>query len=673
MWGPFAGILTGREGLRSYVVVQGQLSRSVDDLRDLLSPGACVALAWHLAAALAEIHDRGGAHGALHPGWTGVDAEGRLTIRPALTSAVRSDPDTEASAQSTDCIQLASILEALHLERLDEPGLGLLMRGISRERSRLRLQPGRAVRQALSYLLHRHPDWSAALVDTLGDDWQTERMPRAVALLPVEAPRPWADGGVYIPRVGGVGPGVSRAASVDLSASVGPGVAGRSPTVAAVSMPSEPVAAQPEPPAIAVVSSRGRSGGPEIALRSQVVERTRLEAAAVPPSVASAAPEVVLPPQVSAVVGVRVALPANVSAAQVPAAEATEAPLAMVAAQDESDLPSPVVAPPEPFVPTVEPTGLRVRVQQIEEPTAVPEPTVPPPPPAPPEAIEAASLSAEPPPELAAAIAEIDEGPTGLTQIPGEVIGLLPRGEPEGEPPSYDSASVERPGVPSSVAAPSESGELEPVEAAPPAAEPEPIAESDATAPSSEPDPEPDPVIETSRARGRVVVLSSAAPPFDVSSDEDYFEDDEQTAVTRVPEPVREALKRLEVGRNRNLADLVSAAPAPTDSAKLPEPDQPAPQPAAAPPSTSPPSDSDAPRWAGLRGVTGDASRDSELGSGKWEESARPLDELRKEMGATPVRPMEEIDPSRGNWPMLVVAIVAIVALIALWVYTQST
>ena len=68
VWGPFSGIVSGREGITSYVVVPGKLSRTADDLRDLLSPGACVALAWHMAAALAEIHERGGAHGALHPG-----------------------------------------------------------------------------------------------------------------------------------------------------------------------------------------------------------------------------------------------------------------------------------------------------------------------------------------------------------------------------------------------------------------------------------------------------------------------------------------------------------------------------------------------------------------------------------------------------------------------------
>ena len=601
VWGPFAGILTGRDGLRSYVVVRGRLSRSVDDLRDLLSPGACVAFAWHLAAALAEIHDRGGAHGALHPGWTGVDAEGRLTIRPALTAAVRSDPDSEATAQSTDCIQLASILEALHLERLDEPGLQLLMRGISRERSRLRLQPGRAVRQSLSYLLHRHPDWSAALVDTLGGDWQTERMPRAVALLPVEAPRPWDDTGVHIPRVGAPGPGVAATASVDLSAA--PQAAVRPPSVATLSMPAEPPT-EPPPSAISVQTAR--------------------PVAAVP----AAAP---------------VAVPPAVAVQPAPAVESEGAGLQVRIRRSEEP-----AAPPEKTLPPVPPPVMASIEAPQDEPSELPAE------PAPAEAIaaveapvEPAAVEPSPAPvvdDAPATDTEVEEGPTGLTEVPEGLQGLmLPRGEPDGEPPSYDSSP------------------------APERADPDPV------------EAEPEPVVVPPKARERVVVVSSAAPVSDISSEEDYFEDDEQTAVTRVPEPVREALKRLEAGRNRNLAAAppVSEPPPEADAAPTsatgaaPEPDVPARQPApVAPP--GPAHDANAPRWAGVRGVTGDASRDAELGSGKWEETARPLDELRKEMGAEPVRPMEEIDPSRGNWPMLVVAVVALIALIALWVYTQS-
>ena len=170
VWGPFADIITGQQGLRSYVVVRGRLHRSVDDLRQMMSPGACVAFAWHLSAALAEIHEQGGAHGALHPGWTGVDAEGRLSIRPALTAAVRGEPDGDATSQATDCIQLASILEALELERIDEPAISLMMRGVSRDRARLRLQPvarsGRASPTFSIGMKSGRPPWSRRSVRT---------------------------------------------------------------------------------------------------------------------------------------------------------------------------------------------------------------------------------------------------------------------------------------------------------------------------------------------------------------------------------------------------------------------------------------------------------------------------------------------------------------------------
>ena len=72
-----------------------------------------------------------------------------------------------------------------------------------------------------------------------------------------------------------------------------------------------------------------------------------------------------------------------------------------------------------------------------------------------------------------------------------------------------------------------------------------------------------------------------------------------------------------------------------------------------------------------MKGVTGDASREDELGSGKWEEEARPLSEFRREMSQEPVREMEDIDPSRGSKPMLYVAVAALIALIVMWYFTR--
>jgi len=581
VWGPFADILTGREGLRSYVVVRGRLDRTVDDLRGMLAPGACVALAWHLAAALAEVHERGGAHGALHPGWTGVDAEGRLTIRPALTAAVRSDPDGDASAQATDCIQLAAILEALELERLDEPGLSLLMRGIARDRARLRLQPGRAVRQSLSYVLHRHPDWENSLVDTLGEDWRTTLLPRAVAPLPEARDTfPWADHGTHIPRVGSGPMSGSSAATVDMrDAPPIPRV-----TTATASAPSVQVSAPPEPRARPV--SPAAVEAPEPTGVRVKVRRATVEAPPPTPLPEPPAP-VVEPPPAEAP-----APPAPEPPAPEPPAPEPPAPEAPEPAEDPL-----VVVEPEPV--------------PVEPPTDVPEPAAVPPVDAPTDDLPSDTPSVADPADVAAPVIE---RPTDITPASPALAALL--------------ADV--------------------------------VAESEARAP--EPEPEPDDV--TQPALPLAVV--SEPPSTDPESEEEYYEDDEQTAVQTVPEPVRQAIARL--AAERAVRDSTEPEPPVAESAPEPVPE---PSPAPSDADRLPPSD-DAPRWAGVKGVTGDASREEELGSGKWEEDARPLDELRKEMGATPVRPMEDIDPSRGNWPMLVVALVALAALVALWFATQA-
>ena len=152
-WGPFPAVLTGARDGRWFVVVPGQLERDCEALQSELSAPAVLSVAFHLVSALSELHEQGRAHGALHPAFVGIDASGQLMIRPALAAAVRSEPDPDASAQATDCLQLASLLEVLYLEGLDDPAVPLLMAGLKRERARLRMQPGRAARQTLAALL----------------------------------------------------------------------------------------------------------------------------------------------------------------------------------------------------------------------------------------------------------------------------------------------------------------------------------------------------------------------------------------------------------------------------------------------------------------------------------------------------------------------------------------
>ncbi len=698
IWGPFPEILTGREGLRWYVVVKGRMGRSVDDLRELLSPGACVAFAWHLAAALGEVHDRGGAHGALHPGWVGVDAEGHLCIRPALTAAVRSDPDSEATAQSTDCLQFGAILDALELERLDEPNLGLLMRGIARDRARLRLQPGRAVRQAFTAILNRHPDWTTALVDTLGPDWQTSQIPRSVALLPSEPARPWTEHSVHIPRVT-AGSNSSAGLSVDVRASSASARAAGEPARAAVMVPVVAASAA-EVPSIradtavrveipASRDTRPRNDGGSSAGRASV---------AVPsaPSVSA----MVVPPTVAAPAASAAAVVA-VPAAVVPRVSTT--PPAVLSAPPAPALAPPVPLPPAPATPVPSPELVSTDVAEREPASVFLSPDLPSLPdggdtpvggdapveadvPVAPLAIADATPAvvselAEPPGEAPSTEVEassddqdgrVDEVMEAEASAPGSIatpLAVDPETDRTADAPSADApASEEAPLPPMSVMVTMvDDGSADDVDypeveepptnitSAPPWVQgvlAEAASRTSSSATTAALDGE---------ARG-IPVVSAPEPTHEPDSSVDAIDDDEKTAVADVPEPVREALRRLEVDRPvapRPLAPAVSAAPhLAADAAPTP----PAPRAAQ--------SDGDsAPLWASARGVTGDDSRDRELGTGKWEESARPLDELRREMGASPVRPMEDIGPSRGSWPMVIVALAILVGLVALWFF----
>ena len=76
------------------------------------------------------------------------------------------------------------------------------------------------------------------------------------------------------------------------------------------------------------------------------------------------------------------------------------------------------------------------------------------------------------------------------------------------------------------------------------------------------------------------------------------------------------------------------------------------------------------PKWAGIRGITGDDSREQELGSGKWSESARSSDEIRRQMESTPVRELE-LEEGRGQWGMLILFLAIVGSLFAWWKFAD--
>jgi len=61
--------------------------------------------------------------------------------------------------------------------------------------------------------------------------------------------------------------------------------------------------------------------------------------------------------------------------------------------------------------------------------------------------------------------------------------------------------------------------------------------------------------------------------------------------------------------------------------------------------------------------VTGQTSREDELGDGKWTEPARSLDDVRRQMDAIPVR---EMDLAGGGPPWAVLAVLAVVAMVGI-------
>ena len=109
------------------LVFKGVLVEDLNDLRKRIGRNASIALSWHVAAAIADLHEQGGAHGWLHPRSIGLDQQGHLTIRPSLEWVVESDPDEKATAQATDCWQLAPILESLGISEDVDDLFSLLM------------------------------------------------------------------------------------------------------------------------------------------------------------------------------------------------------------------------------------------------------------------------------------------------------------------------------------------------------------------------------------------------------------------------------------------------------------------------------------------------------------------------------------------------------------------
>ena len=185
-WGPFASVrIVDESAGAGVVVVPGRLERPLAELARHLTPGARVALAWHVAAQIAQLHENGAAHGAIDGQSVGLDEAGKLHARPALHLVL--DGDQTATAQAHDCFLLGRVFVSLRLEETGDKNVALVLQGLQGER--IRLAPGWAVRQALMAILVRHPEWEVELVEELGETFRLDALDDVEPLPTPRAPR----------------------------------------------------------------------------------------------------------------------------------------------------------------------------------------------------------------------------------------------------------------------------------------------------------------------------------------------------------------------------------------------------------------------------------------------------------------------------------------------------
>ena len=684
IWGPFPEVRTGRmpDG-RSFAVVLGTLSFDLEELTQRLAPGAAVAFAWHITSALAEVHERGGAHGALHPSFVGLDARGRLTIRPAFAASLPSEPDPQASAQATDCLQLDGLLDVLDLDRIDEPALALLRSGLGKERARFRIQPGRSARQALAAIAARHPDWEASLVESFGAEW---RFSNALRMPPRPVPSPEV-APLRVPVVGA--PPSPRVLSVNIGdAAPRPAEA---PLTVQVGVPARP--AEPVPPV-----------------------RVSAVVAAAPAAVRPAAPS----PE-----GLRVALAPAAPRAEVPVERPDPKAAASVAAPVDRSAPSLVevsaaVEPAAtlPVEQTIAPdwaAAAEPPAPSLSEAPAAPQPDAP----------------AAPQPEAPAAPLPSAEGPRGAGPPPVSWGGALPDAasaaelpeRPGPEPVAHEQAEGEHENNPleddlvqSAPAAPAlgrsatavavdDGGDEELDEAVDAsvdasvdaAVEAAVDAKADAKVDAAFDEDEEDPPTNHGGSPVQILGLDAEDDAMEDSFDEGGLlsalslglageelglEPSAPSGSASVFSPVPGAspIPALQMGRS-NLEPTAGPAPvlpppaapfAPPHLAPLSAPPAsalgPSAGPGALPAAPSAEDPGDGPRWSTAGGVVGDARREAELGAGKWTEPARSPEQVQAELGAGAPREIPPMDDGRGSKVFLIIGVVATLGLVAWWV-----
>ena len=177
-WGPFSSCIIGEEAGKAFLVVQDPVKVNLVDLQSDLSKGELIGLMWHVTSALAEVHDNGNAHGFLSAESIGFNEVGELRIQPDPSLLFYQDTDTTSSAIATDSALVGAIFKQLELLDQNNPSMQLLNMGLNQDLSRLRLQPATAIRQSISALAARYPDWEKKLVKRYGPVFALDSVPK---------------------------------------------------------------------------------------------------------------------------------------------------------------------------------------------------------------------------------------------------------------------------------------------------------------------------------------------------------------------------------------------------------------------------------------------------------------------------------------------------------------
>ena len=153
------------------VIVPGILKATTGSIRQQYGPRKSACFAWHISDLLSVLHQSGRSHNLLHSDFIGINQRGELEIRPAIGALIPSEPDEVANSVATDCWQMGFVLKSLGITDDLDSRLMLLTNGLQQDLARLRVQPATAIRQSLSAVLARHPDWEDKFVSDLGKAW----------------------------------------------------------------------------------------------------------------------------------------------------------------------------------------------------------------------------------------------------------------------------------------------------------------------------------------------------------------------------------------------------------------------------------------------------------------------------------------------------------------------